>query len=180
MIVLLLTVSFFSLIVSLVVMAAGVELYRSLRETQSRIGLDDTPRLLHDLTAAIKGHKPSTYGLPVHLDNTSGAILFLSPRCTVCHGIAEGLARQFPGDLTVVVTATDESAAEKWLSDVGLATQDILIDDDMNITNSLNVTSTPALLGIKDGGFVFASSAPSHLSLRRTLELGISAINEGV
>lgn len=181
MVLLSLSLAILALVVSLVIMAASVELYRGLRMTQEYIGISDTPRILNEVTATVLGHQPSSYGLPPKLDNQSRAyVLFLTPQCTTCRGIVEKFDETLPDELSLVVTSTNKSTAEKWLEEVGLSSSCAIVDHEMEIITGLGLTTTPAVLGIKDGTFLFASSVPSHLALMRILQAGFEAIEKGV
>jgi hypothetical protein len=161
----------FSTLVALICFAALVEMYKSLSELQKYVDYNDAAKSLPDETSALMGQLPSQHGLPARLDGEAfAAMLLLSPRCNTCARVATELAKGIPEGLTVVIGGAEESVARKWLQSLGLSPDDVIVDHDYRIINSMGLYTTPALLRIIDGRLAGAWTIPSYRALRSFLD----------
>lgn len=154
-----------ALLVSLICLAALVEMFRNLEDLQKHVEYNDTPKQIPEATNSLIGQLPSTHGLQ-DLDQSSGVVLLLSPKCHTCGRIAEELAKGLPEALMmVVVSGTDEATAYQWLAATGLAADDVTLDDDYQIVRSLSLFATPSALRIFEGQITGVWSIPSVRAL---------------
>ena len=160
-----------STLVSLICFAALIEMFKNLAELQKLVDYNDSPKELPDVRSALLWRFPSQYGLPRRLDDEAfAAVLLLSPRCHTCARVAAELSKGIPRELTVVVTGAEEAETRKWLQGLGLAADDVILDHDYQIVNSMALYTTPALVRIVDGRFAGASTIPSYRALRSVLD----------
>lgn len=158
-------------VVSLICFAALTEMFKSLEEIQKQIDYNDTPKALPDVTSGLLGRLPSQYGLPRHLDGEPfAAMLLLSPRCHTCARLAAELAKGIPPRLTVVVSGAEEATAREWMQGLDLSADDVVLDHDYRIVNSLALYTTPALIRIVEGRFAGAWTVPSYRALKAALD----------
>lgn len=160
-----------STLVSLICFAALIEMFKSLEELQKYVEYNDAPKALPDVTSSLLGHFPSQHGLPRRLDGEAfAAMLLLSPRCHTCARVAAELAKGIPPGLTVVVTGAEEKIAREWLQSLGLTSDNVILDHEYQIVNSMALYTTPALIRIIDGRFAGAWTIPSYRALRSILD----------
>lgn len=157
-------------LVALICFAALIEMFKSLEELQKYVEYNDAPKGLPDVTSALMGRLPSQHGLPHRLDGEAfGAMLLLSPRCHTCARVAAELSKGLPPGLTVVVTGAEEKIAREWLQGLELSSDDVILDHDYQIVNSMALYTTPALIRIIDGRFAAAWTIPSYRALQSIL-----------
>ena len=160
-----------SALISLICFAALTEMFKSLQDLQKHVEYDDSPRTLPDVTSGLLGHIPSEHGLPRHLDDEAfAAMLLLSPRCHTCARVAAELSKGIPPGLTVVVTGAEEKATRQWLEGLRLPEDEVILDLDYRIVNSMALYTTPALIRIIEGRFAAAFTVPSARALKRLLD----------
>lgn len=160
-----------STVVSLICFAALIEMFKSLDQLQKYVEYNDVPKALPDVMSSLIGRVPSQYGLPRRLDGEAfAAMLLLSPRCHTCARVAAELSKGIPQGLTVVVTGAEEAIAREWLQGLGLAADDVILDHDYHIVNSMALYTTPALVRIIEGRFAGAWTIPSYRALRSVLD----------
>lgn len=161
-----------STLISLICFAALTEMFKSLEELQKLVEYNDTPKTLPDVTSAVLGGVPSQHGLPHWLDGEAfAAMLLLSPRCHTCARVAAELSKKgIPRELTVVVTGAAEAEARKWLQGLSLSADDVVLDHDYRIVNSIGLYTTPALVRIIDGRLAGAWTVPSYRALLSILD----------
>lgn len=162
-----LVISAVALLVSVVTAAALIELHEGLEVVRGLAGFRDEVVSL-DLPGVVST-RPSEYGLPAHLDNYTGLVLFLSPSCASCFEIARSLRRKVPDGLHIVVTAADIPTSRKWLEDFSIPINRCSLDHDRRIVDSLGISSTPVALHINDGAIAHATTVPSGAWLKDTL-----------
>lgn len=151
-------------------LGALVELYRSVEQLREHSGLLDRPRPV-DLVSS--GIRPSTVGLPAHLDGVPGAVvLFLSDKCATCRSIAAALDGAVPRDVVLVLDAggAAEAAGGAELTlryDLG---ERVVVDHDRVIADRLGIRITPVAVVVEQGRLVRASTVPSTRQMYALLD----------
>lgn len=118
----------------------------------------------------VAGTLASSHGLPDAIDGAeTHLVLFISPMCAMCAGIAESFDGEIPPDVTVVVTASHPQRQRQWASDHQLPADDVIFDDEMSIVNGLGVTSSPTVVGFGGGRVVFIAGIGGRPALEELL-----------
>lgn len=130
-----------------------------------------------ELAPGTEGTPASSHGLSAAIDLTPAhLVLVVSPMCAVCQRLALSFEGSVPEHLTVVVTASDPTRMRKWVAIVGLGADDVVLDEDMAIANSLGVTSSPTVVGLVAGRVAFAANLGGRPALDSLLAQRLSIL----
>lgn len=123
-----------------------------------------------ELAPRVEGTLASSHGLPAPIDQSpTHLVLVVSPMCAKCQRLAGSFDGSIPEQLTVMVTASDPTRMRKWVTISGLDIDEVVLDDDMAIANSLGVESSPAVIGFVGGQAAFAGNIGGRSALDRLL-----------
>lgn len=123
-----------------------------------------------ELAPRVEGTLASSLGLPAAIDRSpTHLVLVVSPMCAKCQRLAASFDGSIPEQLTVMVTASDPIRMRKWVTISGLDIDEVVLDDDMAIANSLGVDSSPAVIGFVGGQAAFAGNIGGRDALDRLL-----------
>ena len=123
-----------------------------------------------EVPAKLAGTAASSHGLPDRIDQLDRhLVLIVSPVCTRCAEIADSLGGAIPDELTVVVTASAAARMRAWSRDRGLREDDVVFDDQMSIVGSLEVASSPTVVGFGGGGVAFVAGIGGPAALDELL-----------
>ena len=118
----------------------------------------------------VAGTLASSHGLPGAIDGAeTHLVLFISPMCAMCAGIAESFDGQIPQDVTVVVTASHPQRQRQWAFDHRLPAGEVVFDEEMSIVNGLGVSSSPTVVGFGGGRVVFVAGIGGRPALESLL-----------
>src|SRR5215472_559454 len=162
-------------IIQVVCVLALVDQYRGLIQIREGMGLIDTPQPI-ELAAMAESPSPSAIGLPGHLDAAERVVVaFLSTKCMTCRTIGRGLHGRVPRDLWVVVEGPTEEECARWLDDVGLARERVMVEN-MNdgVASRLDLSVFPSTLVFDQGSLTAAETLPSSRQLSRLLSAPVA------
>lgn len=133
-----------------------------------------------EVSSDVAGTAASSHGLPDRLDRLDRhLVLVVSPVCVRCAEIVASLGGVVPGELTVVVTAAAPARMRTWCIELGLPPDEVVFDDHMAIVGSLQVASSPTVVGLGGGKVVFAAGIGGPAALERLLEESSRELFEG-
>ena len=162
-------------IIQVVCVLALVDQYRGLIQIRESMGLIDTPQPI-ELAAMAASPSPSDIGLPAHLDAAERVVVaFLSTKCMTCRTIGRGLHGRVPRDLWVVVEGPTDEECDRWLDDVGLARERVMVEN-MNdgVASRLDLSVFPSALVFDQGFLTAAETLPSSRQLSRLLSAPVA------
>lgn len=134
-----------------------------------------------EVSSTVAGTAASSHGLPDRLDRLDRHLLLVvSPMCARCGAIAASLGGAIPDRLTVVVTASAPARMRAWCRDRGLPQDEVVFDDHMSIVGSLEVASSPTVVGFGGGRVVFAAGIGGPAALDDLLEQCSRGLNGDV
>ena len=111
-----------------------------------------------EVSSQVAGTSAGAHGLPERIDGLDRhLVLVVSPMCARCALIARSLEGAIPADLTVVVTASAPARMRAWSLEVGLREDQVIFDDRMSIVASLEIASSPTVVGFGKGKVVFSA-----------------------
>lgn len=132
-----------------------------------------------ELAPRAEGTLASSHGLPAAIDQTPAHLLLvISPMCATCQRLAASFEGRIPEQLTVMVTASDPTRMRKWVAIAGLDVDDVVLDDDMAVANSLGVISSPAVVGFVGGRAAFAANLGGRRALDNLLAQRLSILED--
>lgn len=163
-----LVLSTLSLAIALVLGAAYIELFDTLKQLREFAAFTDTLAPMDSHAAA--GRQPSLLGLPLWADWAGrGGALFLSTRCKTCSAIAYDMQGLIPENLVIVLDAHGEQQAIEWIQRFDLDRDKVVSDHNGAIADRCGVGVTPSLLLIERGAIADGFIVPSHRQLLSAL-----------
>lgn len=124
-----------------------------------------------EVSSKVAGTSASSHGLPDRIDELDRhLVLVVSPMCARCAAIATSLGGAIPEDLTVVVTASAPARMRAWSREAGLRESDVVFDDHMSVVGSLEIASSPTVVGFGGGRVAFVAGIGGAGALNELVE----------
>ncbi len=163
-------IALLALVVSIIALAALLELYAGYSQLQSLLGGSGAEVvLLEEVTKTIIARDPREVGLPVPREKAVWYVLFVSPHCATCRRIVMGLAGNLPLSLSIVVSGTDTGEARRWLSSLGVEDLEALLDPVPDLLDQIGLNITPTVMVIIGDEMAFVAAVDSVDALNRVV-----------
>lgn len=161
MIILALVIAVFSLVISVFLSLAIMELLANgVAGPRPEAGPDEDNLVELELGEDVLDSHAADHGLALATPAEDGLdlLLVLSPKCTRCGEIADSLPSELPPGLTVLVTAADRPTMEQWAGSHGIAKLPVIYDDEASVVGSLGISGSPSVVAFVAGRVRYAAA----------------------
>jgi hypothetical protein len=157
-----------ALVVSLICLAATLELFAQMSSSTGRGNIGNSrPMLLEALTKSLVAQHPSTIGLPQpQRSDDAWYVLFVSTGCSTCRTVLADLAGNALLSLYIVVLGVEFETARDWIREQGLEPDDVLLNADQELLMQAGLIVTPSVLVVIDHEIAFVAGVATLQAVR--------------
>lgn len=164
-----LVASIAALLVSLITLAAVVEIFANVATIQDGLGQGEGSRLevLEELTKTIISRNPQEVGLDLPAGSPAWYVLFVSQHCSMCHRILQSLSEQAPLSTSVVVLGVTSEEGSTWLAAIDRELPELQVSPDAQLFEGIGLSLTPTVMVVIDSEMAFMAAVDSIEALKR-------------
>lgn len=161
-------VALIALVVSLIALAAMVEMYAGLGALREALKGPGDVVLLDEVTKTVIARDPADVGIPVPRGVPAWYVLVVSPHCGTCSSIVADLAKDPPLFTSIIVAGVDHDDAKRWLAGFGVGEPDaFLIDPEPGLLAAIGLAITPSIIVVIEDELAFVAAIDSIEALNR-------------